>query len=181
MNPRHLGNRGASTDVDENLVGLEDFIVDPYSVGRLKAGMALDYGTIFKSSQPFLYALVRPSGNFILTCFNTLHVHAHIAVDIKTIFRTSAGDMGRVRAGHKCHGRDASRVHACAAKLVPFDNGDPHACCRKPRRQRRACLARPDDDCIVVVHWGNASPVCSRTYPALMCRNTALATGSVMF
>ena len=148
MNPRHRGNRGAPANVDENFVGLQDFIVDHDSVGRLKAGMALDDRTIFQSSQPFLYAPVRPSGNFILACFDTFHVDAHIAIDSKTIFGASASNMGRVRAGNERLCRDTSRIHTCATKLVAFNNGDCHARGRKPRSQRRACLAGPDDDCI---------------------------------
>jgi hypothetical protein len=55
-------------DVQQNV---NYFIVDHDSAGRMKSGMALDHRTIFQSSQPFLYAPVRPSGNFILACFNT--------------------------------------------------------------------------------------------------------------
>ena len=53
MNPRHVGNRGPPANIDIDLVGLQNFIVNHDSVGRLKAGMALDDRTIFKSSQPF--------------------------------------------------------------------------------------------------------------------------------
>jgi len=42
MNSRHLRDRRTPADVDENLVGFEDFIVDHDSAGRLKASMALD-------------------------------------------------------------------------------------------------------------------------------------------
>jgi hypothetical protein len=125
---------------------LQDFIVDYDSAGRLKAGMALDDRTIFEPSQPVLDAPVRPSGNFILACFDTFHVDAHTAIDNKTIFGASASNMGRVRAGNECLGRDTSRVHTGATKLVAFNNGDRHAGGRKPRSQRRACLARPNDD-----------------------------------
>jgi hypothetical protein len=162
MNPRHRGDSSASTNVDKNLVGLQDFIVDYDRVGRLKAGMALKDRTILKSSQPFLYALVRPSGNCILACFHPFHIDAHIAGD-KTIFRSSASNMRRVRAGHKRLCRYAPRIHACAAKLVAFNDGDCHARGRKPRRQGRACLARPDDDCVEVPQRGSSLPFCSRT------------------
>ncbi len=59
MNPRHLGNRSAPANVDKDLVGLKNFIVDRDRVGRLKTGMAMDDRTILHSSQPFFYALVR--------------------------------------------------------------------------------------------------------------------------
>src|SRR5262245_33731487 len=101
MNPLDRGNRRAPTNVDENFVGLQDFIIDHDSAGRLKAGMALDDRTIFESSQPFLYALVRPSGNFILACFNTFHINADIAIDNKTIFGASASKVGDVGAGNE--------------------------------------------------------------------------------
>jgi hypothetical protein len=146
VNPRDRRNRGTPTHVDENFVALQDFIIDHDSAGRLKASMALDDRTIFKSSQRFLYAAVRPSGNFILACFNTLHIDAHIAIDNKTIVGASASNMGRVRAGNERLCRYASRIHTGATKLVAFDNGDCHARGRKPRSQRRAGLAGPDDD-----------------------------------
>ena len=143
-------NRRAPTHIDENFVGLQDFFIDHDSAGRLKAGMALDDRTILKSSQPFLYAVVRPSGNFILARFNTLHIDAHIAVDDKTVFGASASNMGRVRAGNERLRRYTSCIHTCATKLVAFNNGNSHARGRKPRSQRRACLARPDDDGVEV-------------------------------
>ncbi len=163
MNPWQLGNRGAPADVDENFVGLQNFVVDHDRAGRLKAGMALDDRTIFKSSHPFFHAPVRPSGNCILARFDTLHIDAHVAADIKTIFGASASHMGRVRARNHRLCRDTSRIHTGAAKLVAFNNGDCHARSRKPRSQRRPCLAGPDDDCVVVGHCGSSSPVCSRT------------------
>src|SRR5262245_34668637 len=108
--------------------------------------MALDERTVCQSSQPFLHTSVRPSGNFILACFHAFHVDAHIAVDSKTIFGTSAGNICRVRAGNERLCRDTSRIHTGATKLVTFNNGDCHARGREPRSQRRACLAGPDDD-----------------------------------
>src|SRR6266481_2663783 len=101
MNTGERGNRGAPANVDENFLGLQDFIVDHDSPGRMKSGMALDHRTVFQSSQPFLYSPVRPSGNFILACLNTFHVDADIAIDNKTIFGTSARNMGRVGAGNE--------------------------------------------------------------------------------
>src|ERR1043165_668778 len=108
--------------------------------------MALDDGTVFQSSQPFLHTSVRPSGHFIFACFHTLHIDAHIAIDGKTILGTPASNMGRVRAGNERLCRDAARIHTGATKPMTFNNGDCHARCRKPRSQRRACLAGPDDD-----------------------------------
>ena len=69
--------------------------------------------------------------------------------------------MGRVRAGDHRLGRDASRVHTGAAKLVAFDDGDRLARGRKPRRQGRACLARPDDDGVEVLHAASAPSIWS--------------------
>jgi len=60
--------------------------------------------------------------------------------------------MGRVSAGnHRLRG-NASRIHTRTAELVAFDDGDCLARSRKSRRQGRACLARPDDDCVEVLH-----------------------------
>src|SRR5262249_43417971 len=112
--------------------------------------MALDDRTVGKSSQPFLYAFARASGNRVLACFDTFHIDAHITVDAETVFTASASNMGSVRTGNERLGRDASRIHTGAAKLVVFDNGERHARTRKPCSKRRACLTRPDDDCIEV-------------------------------
>ena len=110
--------------------------------------MTLDDHAIFQSSQPFLYSFVRAAGNGIFAGFHTFHIDAHIAIDNKTIFGASASNMGGVRAGNERLCRYTSRIHTGATKLVAFNNGDRHARCRKPRSQRRACLAGPDDDCI---------------------------------
>ena len=54
--------------------------------------------------------------------------------------------MGCGRAGNERLGWYASRIHTGATKFVAFDYGDRHTCVREPRRQRRACLAGPNDD-----------------------------------
>ena len=72
---------------------------------------------------------------------------------LKPYSAASAGDMGRVRAGNHRLGRNAARIHTGTAKLVTFDDGNGLARSRKPRSQGRACLARPDDDCVEVLHW----------------------------
>ena len=118
--------------------------------------MALDDRTILQSSQPFLYALVRPSGHFILACFDTLHIDAHIAIDIKTIFGAPASNMSRVGAGNERLRRYTSSIHTCATKLVAFNDGDRHARGRKLRSQRRACLAGCDDDCVEMLRHGTS-------------------------
>jgi hypothetical protein len=77
MNSRHLGNPSARrADIDIDLVGLQNFIVDHNSVRRLKAGLALYDGTTRRSSQPLLYSLARPCGGCILAGFDSLHVDA---------------------------------------------------------------------------------------------------------
>src|SRR5258708_27867901 len=124
--------------------------------------MALNDRAILESSQPFLYALVRPSGNCILTCFHTFHIDADITGD-ETIIVASAGNMGGVGAGYERLRWDASCIHTGATKLVTFDDGDCLACGRKPRPHGRACLAPPDDDCVEVPHSGSSLPFCSRT------------------
>jgi hypothetical protein len=115
-------------------------------VGRLKAGVALDDRAIFKSPQILFYTLVRSPGNFILACFDTLHVDAHIAVYIETVFGPTTSDMCCVRTGHECLCGNASRINAGATKLVTFSDRDRHARGDKPFSQRRACLTGPDDD-----------------------------------
>jgi hypothetical protein len=45
-----------------------------------------------------------------------------------------------------------------AAKLVAFDDGNCFARRRKTRSQGRACLARPDDDCLEALHCTQRAP-----------------------
>jgi len=86
--------------------------------------MALDDRAIFQSSQPFLYSIVRAAGNGIFVGFHTFHIDAHIAIDAEPVFRASASDVGCVGAGNHRLGRDAACVHAGAAKLVAFNDGN---------------------------------------------------------
>jgi hypothetical protein len=114
--------------------------------------MPLKDRAVFQSSQPILHTSVGASRNFILACFDTFHVHAYIAAGSKAVFRPAASNMDRVRAGNHRLCRNAARIHAGATKLVPFDDGNCLARAREPRRQGRACLARPDDDGVEVLH-----------------------------
>ena len=69
--------------------------------------------------------------------------------------------MDRVGTRHECLCRGASRIHACAAKFIAFDNGDGFAGIRKPRCQGRTRLARPDNDCIEVLDVRGSVVQCS--------------------
>jgi hypothetical protein len=60
--------------------------------------------------------------------------------------------MHRIGARHERLCRGASRIHACAAKFIAFDNSDGFAGTRKPSRQGWARLARPDNDCVEVLY-----------------------------
>ncbi len=151
MNPRHLRNRSAPAHVDIDLVGLQNFIVDHHSVRRLKAGMALNDRTICRSSEPLLHSLVGPRGGCILAGFDSLHIDTHIT-NGETVFRPSAGNMDRIGACHERFCRDASRIHAGAAKFMAFDNSDGLAGTRKPSCKGRSRLARPYNDCVEVLH-----------------------------
>src|SRR6185369_614407 len=97
-----------------------------------------------------LYSLIRSARNFILACFNALHIDLHIAIG-KTIFCASPRNVGRVGTGNKRLGRYASGVDTSAAKLVALNNRDRHASGRKPPSQRRACLTGANDDGVEVL------------------------------
>src|SRR5262249_15233000 len=117
------------------------------------------------------------------------HIDAYIAIDNKTVFGASASNMGGVRAGNERLCWYTSRIHTCATKLVAFNNGDRHARSCKPRSQRRACLAGPDDDCIEMLrHYApplrkidelahdepdTQATFCQRTDAALAGRSTS--------
>jgi hypothetical protein len=148
VNPWKRGNRSATANVDEDFVGFEDFVVDHDGVGRLKASMALDDRTILESPQPFFYAPVRPSGDFILACPDTLHIDAHIAIDDKSKLSASTSNVACMRAGNERLCRNTPCVYACATKFAAFNNRDRLTRGRKACRQRWTSLPCPDDDCI---------------------------------
>src|SRR5262249_29489031 len=95
-----------------------------------------------------------------LARFYTLHINSHVACG-ETIFVASPSYMGSICAcNHRLCG-DTSRVHAGPAKFVAFDDSDRLSPSRKPRRQGRACLAGPDDDCVEVLHAASAPSILS--------------------
>ena len=155
MNPRHFWNPGTRADVDKDLVGLQNFIVDHDSIRRLKAGLTLNDGTIRHSSKPFFHSLTGCCGGCIFAGFDPLHIDAHITSG-ETKFRTSAGKVDRIGTRHERLCRGASRVHACAAKFIALDNSDGFAGTRKPRRHGRARLARADNDCVEMLDIGDS-------------------------
>ena len=158
MNPRDRRNRGAPTNVDENFVGLQDFIVDHDRVRRLKASMTLNDRAIGHSAQPVFHSLVGPRGCFIFAGFDSLDIDAHIA-GVETVFRAPAGNADRIGTRDERLRWDASRIHARAAEFMAFDNRHGLSGGRKPSRQRRARLARADNDCVEVLHRrGQAGP-----------------------
>lgn len=57
MNPRHVWNTGPPANINIDLVGLQNFIVDDHCVRRPKAGLALYDRTICRSSEPLLHSL----------------------------------------------------------------------------------------------------------------------------
>ncbi len=150
MYARHRWDRGASSNIDENLVGFEHFIIDANAPGRLESRMSLNHRAVGKSSKPLLHTPVRPPRYFIFTSFDALHVDAHIAVDHKTVFRASASDMGCVGTRNERFCGNTPGIHARSTKLVPFDDRDPHSCRGKPRCQRRTSLAGTDDNGVKV-------------------------------
>src|SRR6516165_6720143 len=100
MNPGHVGNAGPPANIDVDLVGLQNFIVDHDSVRRLKAGLTLNDGTICRSTEPLLDSHARPRGDCILASFDSLCIDAHFT-DGETIFSTSAGNMNRIGTRHE--------------------------------------------------------------------------------
>src|SRR5262245_52621670 len=150
MHAGHRWNVGAASNVDENPAGFEYFIIDANASRRLESSMALNHGTVGKSSKPLFHTLVRPPRHFIFTSFDALHVDAHIPADRKTVIRATARDMGRVRTRNQRFCGNTPGIHASSTKLVPFDDRDPHSCRRKPRCQRGAGLAGTDDNSVKV-------------------------------
>src|SRR5262249_48606723 len=108
--------------------------------------MALDDPAVFKCSQPFLYAPARPSHNFILARFRTFDLHAHIPIEKKTIWPAWPSNMARVGAANELFCGCPPRIHTCPTKLVALKKANRHARGCKPRSQRWASLASPDDD-----------------------------------
>jgi hypothetical protein len=144
------GISGIEARAHGDLVGLQNFIIDHQSVRRLKAGVSLNDSTICCSSEPLLHSLAGPRGGCIFAGFHPLYIDAHIPSG-EAIFRASASSMDRIGTRHERLCRRASRIHAGAAKFIPFDNCDASAGTRESRCQGRARLARPDNDCVEVL------------------------------
>src|SRR5262249_49343181 len=160
VNPRHFRNSSAAADIDVNLAGFENLTTNSNTIRRLKAGMALNDRTILQSSQPFFDSFVRASRDRILARFYTLHINSHVAGG-EPVSAAAPGYMGALGAcNHRLCG-DTARVHAVPAKFVAFDDSDRLSPSRKPRRQGRACLAGPDDDCVEVLHAASAPSILS--------------------
>src|SRR5690348_7035267 len=111
MNARDRRDRCTATDIDVNFVCFQDVIIDRNSSIRLKAGMALDDRAMFESSQPFLYAFVRPSGDFVFPRLHTFHIDADVAIDEKAVFRTSTSGVSSVGTGHERLRWNTSCIH----------------------------------------------------------------------
>ena len=152
MNPRHLWNRSAPAHVDIDLVGLQNFIVDHNQCSTTQSGLGPEspYNFSFLVAIPLLPCLTSPEAASLRALIRFISTRTSPVAE--TIFRASAGNMDRIGARHQRLCRNASRIHAGAAKLMAFDNRDGFSGTRKPRRQRRARLARPDDDCVEVLH-----------------------------
>jgi len=95
---------------------------------RTEAGMPGIHVALRQAAQHLLDASSRSFGDRVLSGFDTLHVHAYVAIDRHAVVARTPREMSRVRARHHRLGRNAPGVDAGSAEEMALDDGNRHAC-----------------------------------------------------
>ena len=142
----NVGHHGAPTDVEEDPVGRDQFVVDPQRVRVFETGVAADQGAAVHAVQPRLDAGAVVEHDPVLACLDLRHVDGH-RTGADAVVGTAAGEVRRVRAGDQGLGRDAPGVDAGSANVLALQHrngvtgvGQPArpAADRPGRRRRRS-------------------------------------------
>jgi hypothetical protein len=151
-----VGHGGAAADIDEDLVGAEHLRPDRDLVRRHEARLALVDGAVLELLHRSLDALAGAAGDGVLARLDLLHVDRDLAADGEAVVRAAPGHVHGIGAGDQRLGGRAAGVDAGAAETAALDDRHLHAGSGQPPRERRACLARSNDD--GVVHGHDALP-----------------------
>ena len=136
------GTDRAAADVDEDPVGLQEFVADAQGVRVSKRACAAKRrcspsSLAASDSTPCAALQEMPS----LRALTRFHVDAH-RPGADAELGAAPGQVGRVGAGDQGLGRDAAGVDACAAEQLALDQRDGHAQRRSTGRQAAGRPAR---------------------------------------
>src|SRR5262249_27856413 len=106
----------AAAHVDEDAFGAEELIADTDRVGRIEPRGSLEHGPSPHTLEPGADPLTRICRDGVGSRLDALHVDVDTARSAHAVFGCPSRDVGGPRAGDQRLGRDAARVHACAAE-----------------------------------------------------------------
>ncbi len=152
----HVGDPGASADVQEDPLGLEHPIADDHAVGSVERGVTADELDRVDRVDPLPDALVGSLGDRLHAGLHARHVDHRLAADVEPELGAPACHVDRPGAGHERLGRDAAGVHTRASEQVPLDDRHPPALRRSPGCERRPGLPGPDHHRVVLVRHRTA-------------------------
>ena len=176
--PRQVGHRGASADVDEHPRRVQELVADPDAVFALEPGVAPHERAARQASQPLLEAPARVRGDGVGARLDPGHVDRHRRPSSDDpVLGGAAGDVGRVGARHQRLGRHAAGVDAGAAHELALDERDRHAGRGETADERRARLAGADDDRVERPH--RSAPAISRAPPSASASSVKAAGRSL--
>lgn len=121
-----MRNAGPASDVDEDLLGCQDFGAHGDFMGRDEAGVVLVDSAIFQIPEPMFDAGSGLPGYLILASFHALHVDVDGARNVDAVIGGAAREVRCVGAGHQRLGGDAAGVYTGAPEEFALDDGDPH-------------------------------------------------------
>lgn len=177
---RNVGHHGAAADVKEDAVGVQHVVTDPHGVRIGEYRVPADDGAAVHALEPVFDTLAVVEHDLVLAGLDFRHVHADLA-GADAVVGAAARQVRGMRGGHQRLGRDAPGVDARAADQFAFDDRDALPGFRQPPRQRRARLARTDDDRVeMFCHLTAVSRYSVSTWPvtATMTSPPTIATAS---
>ncbi len=146
VHPRHVGDKGAPADVQEDPFGGQQLVVDAQGLGVFEAGVSPQHRGALHALEPGLDPGPGLQGDSVGPGGDPRHVDADRALDGHPVVRRPAREVGGIGAGHQGLGRHAAGVDAGAAEQLALHQGDAHARGGQPPGQRRTRLAGADDD-----------------------------------
>lgn len=147
----HIRHHGPAAYIDVDARCSQSFALDRDDIGPFEARMAPNELDISHAEQPVLVARAPIADNSVGPCCDGLHVDID-GSGAEAIVRAALRGADRVGARDQRLGRAAAGVDACAADMMPLDDGDRQAGIVQPAGERRARLAGADDDRVEAAH-----------------------------
>ena len=148
---RHVRDRGAAADVEEERFGFEYPCPHANRARALETGVSFDVGKSVGFAEPAHEPVGRVAHDRVLARFHRRHVDADRRADAHTEVRCAARDVRGSRAGDQGLGRNAAVVDARAADALALDDGGLASRLGEPHRERWPGLTRADDDGVVAL------------------------------